>query len=119
MEPLLQWGLEVIRTIQQIQNPLLNSFFLFITSLGSGIFFLLVLPTLFWCVDYNLGMRVAVVCTISAFCNSFLKVLFSQPRPFNLEPSLGIGKAGGYGLPSGHAQGSIVLWGSIAHWMKK
>jgi len=115
MEPLLHWGIDVIRTVQQVQSPLLNSFFFAVSGLGSSFFLVLALPALFWCVDYNLGMRVAVVCTLSAFCNASLKVLFCQPRPFDLVPELGIGRAGGYGLPSGHAQESVVLWGSIAH----
>jgi membrane-associated phospholipid phosphatase len=119
MEPLLPWGLEIIRTIQQVQGPLLNTFFFAVSGLGSSLFLLLVLPVLFWCVDYRLGMRVAVVCTLSAFCNASLKVLFAQPRPFDLDPALGIGRAGGYGLPSGHAQESVVLWGSIAHFIAR
>jgi len=119
MENLLAWGLEIIHSIQQIQSPLLNSIFLVITSLGSSLAFLLVLPLLFWCVDYNLGMRVAIVCSISAFCNFSLKDFFAQPRPFNLDPTVGITTARGYGLPSGHAQGSLVLWGSIAAWTRK
>ena len=119
METVLLWGLEVIKTIQQIQCPPLNTVFLAITSLGGGISFLFVLPLLFWCVDYKLGMRVAVFCSLSAFCNFSLKDFFAQPRPFNLDPSVVITTARGYGLPSGHAQGSIVLWGSIAAWVKK
>jgi len=119
MEPLLPWGLEVIRTVQQVQSPLLNSFFFAVSGLGSSFFLLLVLPALFWCVDYRLGMRVAIVCTLSAFCNASLKTLFSQPRPFDLDPALGIGRAGGHGFPSGHAQESVVLWGSIAHFVGK
>ena len=119
MEIILQWGLDVIRIIQQVQNPLLNSIFLAITSLGSSMSFLLVLPLLFWCVDYNLGVRLTVLCCLSAFCNFFLKDFFSQPRPFELDPGVAIGTARGYGLPSGHAQGSLILWGSIAVWAKK
>jgi membrane-associated phospholipid phosphatase len=119
MEPFLNWGLEVIRAVQQVQSPLLNSFFFAVSGLGSSLFLLLVLPVLFWCVDYRLGMRVAVVCTLSAFCNASLKVIFAQPRPFDLDPALGIGRAGGYGLPSGHAQESVVLWGSIAHFIAR
>ena len=72
MEPFLQWGLEVIRAVQQVQSPLLNGFFFTVSGLGSSFFLFLVLPALFWCVDYRLGMRVAVVCTLSAFCNSSL-----------------------------------------------
>jgi membrane-associated phospholipid phosphatase len=119
METVLLWGLGVIKTIQQIQGPLLNTVFLLITSMGGGISFLFVLPLLFWCVDYNLGMRVAVFCSLSAFCNFSLKDFFAQPRPFNFDPSVAITTSRGYGLPSGHAQGSIVLWGSIAAWVNK
>ena len=119
METVLLWGLEVIKTIQQIQGPLLKTIFLVITSLGGGISFLFVLPLLFWCVDYNLGIRVAVFCSISAFCNFSLKDYFAQPRPFNFDPSVAITTARGYGLPSGHSQGSIALWGSIAAWVNK
>ncbi|MDX1779406.1 MAG: phosphatase PAP2 family protein [Thermodesulfobacteriota bacterium] len=119
MEPVLQWGLEVIRALQQIQHPLLNAVFLVVTSLGSGIFFLFVLPLLFWCVDYTLGLRVTVLCSVSAFCNFSLKDLFAQPRPFDLDPSVALTTARGYGLPSGHSQGSLVLWGSIAEWVKR
>ena len=61
METVLQWGLEVIRTIQQVQSPLLNSIFIVITRLGGSMSFLLVLPLLFWCVDYNLGVRLTVL----------------------------------------------------------
>ena len=119
METVLLWGLEVIRTIQQIQGPLLNTVFLSITSLGGGISFLFVLPLLFWCVDYKLGMRVAVFCSLSAFFNFSLKDFFAQPRPFNFDPSVAITTARGYGFPSGHAQGSIALWGSIAAWLNR
>ena len=119
MEAVLQWGLEVIWAIQQIQSPLLNTVFLIITSLGSGFSFLLVLPILFWCVDYTLGLRVTVVCSVSAFCNFSLKDFFAQPRPFDLDPSVALTTARGYGLPSGHSQGALVLWGSIAEWVKR
>ena len=93
MEIILQWGLDVIRIIQQVQNPLLNNIFLAITSLGSSMSFLLVLPLLFWCVDYNLGVRLTVLCCISSFCNFFLKDFFSQPRPFKFDPGVAIGTA--------------------------
>jgi membrane-associated phospholipid phosphatase len=119
METGLQWGLDVIKTIQQIQSPLLNAVLLLITSLGGGISFLFVLPILFWCVDYRLGVRVTVLCSASAFCNFSLKDLFAQPRPFDLDQSVALTTARGYGLPSGHAQGSLVLWGSIAEWVKR
>lgn len=119
MEAILQWGLEVVRFIQQMQNPLLTSFFFAVSGLGGAAAFFLVLPALFWCMDYKLGVRVAVVFSISAMANSFLKEFFAQPRPFNLDPGVGIGTASGFGLPSGHAQESLVFWGSLALGVRK
>lgn len=119
METILEWGLDVIGFIQAFQTPLLNSIFQAITRLGGIMSFWLVLPFLFWCVDYKLGIRVTVLCSISAFGNFWLKDIFSQPRPFAFDPGVGIATARGYGLPSGHAQGSLVLWGSLAAWAQK
>jgi len=119
MDAMLHWGLDAIRAVQQIQSPLLNTVLHTITSLGSGLIILAVVPLLLWCVDYRLGVRVMVLVSISGFINFFLKNLFAQPRPCELDATVGIATAMGYGLPSGHAQGSCVLWGSIAAWVEK
>lgn len=118
MEPIHQSGLELIRAIQQIQSPALNVFFLAITSLGSEDFYFLLLPLLLWCVDVAAGARIAAVLLLSTYVNLGLKDLFALPRPFELDPSVKLYDAPGYGLPSGHAQLSVVIWGAIAHAVK-
>lgn len=114
MEGLLQWGIDLIIAIQQVRGPALDSFFRTITFLGTERFYLLLLPLIFWCVDSGLGARLAILVLFSSYLNLNLKDLFQQPRPFDINPSVQLSDVEGYGLPSGHAQNSTVLWSIIA-----
>ena len=119
MEALLQWGVDLIVAIQQTHGPALDSIFRAITFMGEEEFYLLLLPLLFWCVDFGVGARLAILFLFSSYLNTDLKDLFQQPRPFELNPSVRLSSAEGYGLPSGHAQSAVVVWGSIAAWSRK
>jgi hypothetical protein len=52
----------------------------------------------------------------SAWANASLKSLFKQPRPYNLEPSVGLAGESSYGFPSGHAQTTLVLSLPLSSW---
>ena len=119
MGALLQWGLDLIVAIQQVHGPALDGIFRAITLIGQEEFYLLLLPLLFWCVDLGLGARLAFLFLLSSYLNTGLKDLFRQPRPFDLDPRVRLFFAEGYGLPSGHAQSAVVVWGSIAAWARK
>jgi len=119
MDTIFQWGLDFIIMIQQIDTPLLDSFFRAITSLGDESFYLILFPFLLWCVDFYLGIRVGIIFLLSVYLNTGLKEIFQQPRPFNVLPEIQKVHAYGYGFPSGHAQSSLVVWGSIAYWKKQ
>jgi membrane-associated phospholipid phosphatase len=119
MDAIIQWGLDFIIMIQRIDTPLLDSFFRAITSLGDELFYLLLFPFLLWCVDFYLGIRVGIIFLSSVYVNNGLKEIFQQPRPFYILPEIQKVYAYGYGFPSGHAQSSMVVWGSIAYWNKQ
>ena len=119
MDAIFQWGLDFIIMIQQIDTPLLDSFFRAITSLGDESFYLLLFPFLLWCVDFYLGIRVGIIFLLSVYANNGLKEIFQQPRPFEILPEIQKIHASGYGFPSGHAQSSLVVWGSITYWKKQ
>jgi membrane-associated phospholipid phosphatase len=119
VNPILQWGLEFIRAVQAARDPALDALFLTITSLGSKEFYFLLLPLMLWCVDFVVGVRVAALFLLSTYVNVDLKDLFVLPRPFELDPSVQLYDVIGYGLPSGHAQLSIVVWGALAHALKE
>jgi len=114
-----QWGIDVIGAVQRIHGPTLDIFFKGITALGDKEFFLVFLPMVFWCVDLAVGTRLAVVFLVSSYANVALKEIFQHPRPFHLDPAVGLHEAEGYGFPSGHAQSAVVLWGSLAAEVRK
>jgi len=119
MDAIFQWGLNFIIMIQQIDTPLLDSFFRAITSFGDELFYLLLFSFLLWCVDFYLGIRVGIIFLLSVYVNTGVKEIFQQPRPFDIFPEIQKVHASGYGFPSGHAQSSLVVWGSIAYWKKQ
>ena len=110
------WGIEVIKLIQKIKSPVLTAFINFITVFGTRNFYLPIILFIFWWVDEKKGLRLGILIIVSAWINSFLKDIFKQPRPFNLDPSLGLAFEPSYGVPSGHAQMSLCFWIPVTVW---
>jgi len=121
MEPVLQWGLDFIRVVQTIASPLLTAVVLVITHIGGEAAYMAMLPLLYWCIDEKKGLRLGLAVLISAWINMSLKFLLDQPRPFfeGYDPSLGMINERMGGLPSGHAQNTLVMLFIIASWLKK
>ncbi|MFV1859084.1 MAG: phosphatase PAP2 family protein [Anaerolineales bacterium] len=119
MDPILEWGLEVIVAFQTLRSPALDAFFQGVTFLGDAEFYLLLAPIIIWCVNYRLGARLGILLLFSSYINQALKSTLMQPRPCDLRPEVCIVQAEGYGIPSGHAQNAIVFWGVLAHGVAK
>jgi membrane-associated phospholipid phosphatase len=119
MEEALNWGLGVVRGVQTIMSPGLTAVMKGLSFLGTEWFFLLALPLIYWCVNRKRGVRLSLLFLASSFFNLWLKDIFAQPRPYELDPKVGLAKESSFGLPSGHAQGSVVFWGSAAPLFKR
>lgn len=115
MQPLMDWGIELILWLQQFR-PALDFPFRAFTFVGDELFFLLFLPLVYWCLDRRLGARVTLLFLISAYVNAAAKELFDQPRPAIYNPRVwaysDVGGSGG--LPSGHTQNTLAVWGYLA-----
>lgn len=110
---------EVERTwIVAIQNALPDSWtplFQVLSALGEDVAYLLFLSTIWVMVSRKVAARTALVLFFSFFLNSLVKEALHQPRPFQAFPDvLALGRAGGNGIPSGHAQSSLLFWGLLA-----
>lgn len=114
MSDLYQWGIDAITSIQGMGSPVLDALFTGVTFLGDEEFFVAFFPLLYWCVDAAAGALLGYLFLGSSYLNFLLKDLFAQPRPFVLEPGINIVEADGYGLPSGHSQAAVVVWGFLA-----
>jgi len=118
---LLNWGTGVVLWLQSFSSGPLDAFLRAITFLGEEQFYLILLPLVFWCLDKGTGVRLAFLFLFSAYANTGLKETFHAPRPFQFDPRVRqIGKSTGYGFPSGHSQGTGVVWGYLAtRWRKE
>ncbi len=111
---LLDWGIEVVLWFQQF-SPALDVPFKALTFLGDEAFYLLFMPLVYWCIDRRTGARLFFLLLFSAYINESAKALADQPRPFEYDPRVRpITHAVGGGLPSGHTQHAVVIWGYLA-----
>lgn len=91
-----------------------------ITSLGYEEFFVLLLPTLYWCFDQMIGLRIGMVLLIGTGINTLFKFLFHAPRPYWISDQVkAYSQESSFGLPSGHAQIAASIWGWLAVEVKK
>jgi glycerophosphoryl diester phosphodiesterase len=107
-----------ISWVVPLRHELLTPLFEFFTWLGYPTFIFLLLPLGYWLWSKDKFTRVAVIVVVSAILNSFLKDLWENPRPdliFRLDGGVG----DSFGMPSGHAQVSAVLWFWIAYEVQK
>ena len=115
MEGLLEWGIGIIQWWQRF-SPALDLPFRAFTFMGEEEFFLILIPLVYWCLDRRTGARLTVLFLVSSYLNAVAKMIGGQPRPADFAPDrvVALWDAGGYGLPSGHTQGAVVIWGYLA-----
>lgn len=90
------------------------------TFLGSELFFLLIMPALYWSIDPVIGFRAGMMLVISGGLNSALKIFFHTPRPYWVDTRVkAYSSETSFGLPSGHAQNSTAIWGMVAASVQK
>jgi membrane-associated phospholipid phosphatase len=118
MDVLMQRGIDLILALQGL--PGLTGLMHLFTFFGNEAFFLFIMPALYWCLDARLGARLAVVLIAANGLNGLFKIAFHLPRPGWIDLRVKVlSLEGSYGLPSGHAQNSVVVWGFIAAQAKK
>jgi len=111
--------LQIVIAIQSL-GPAWENPMRFFSFLGTEQFFLFVLPVLYWNVNDALGLRVGLILLTSGALNSVFKMLFHRPRPYWIsEQVIPMAAETSFGIPSGHAQISIGVWGMIAVWIRR
>jgi membrane-associated phospholipid phosphatase len=112
------WRLDtsILLTIHHWANPALDRVMLSITSLGDPEFVVIIITVsagwLLWRQQFNEVKILTLACLGALVLNQGMKLFFTRPRP-TLWPSLLHETS--FGFPSGHALGSIVLYGLLAY----
>lgn len=116
LDQIMAFDQQLFLIINSLTNPLLDSVFVFITYLGSSVFWILAVMLLWINGKRKASVYLVIAFIIDTLSLFFLKFLFSRPRPFeslsdldflSLEMDLGPS------FPSGHTQrafsGAVVL----------
>ncbi len=90
-----------------MESSILDSFFKFITNFGSELFYMIVIPPIFWCINKKFGFRLLLITAIAAFISTVIKNLIKLPRPPEHQWKM---KPTSYAFPSGHTHGSTTFW---------
>jgi membrane-associated phospholipid phosphatase len=119
METLLNGGINWILALQSLGGWLTLPMKAF-SFLGSEDFFMLILPALYWSVDAALGLRVGVILLVSSSLNTAFKLALVGPRPYWYSTQIkAFASETSFGLPSGHSQAAVGVWGMLASQLKK
>jgi membrane-associated phospholipid phosphatase len=117
--PIFDIGIEIIIFIQGWGAWLLPAMGIF-SFLGQNAFYLLFLTTLYWSINAKAGLRLGLILMASSGLNYLFKLALRSPRPYWYDGRvLALSAEGTFGVPSGHAQNAVVLWGFGAHAVRK
>ncbi len=102
--------------IHQFANPQLDGLMLFITALGDPAMVVTVfVSTIAWLGmkrRYTDGIRFTIACVGGVVLNQVMKLFFAKPRP---ELWTRLISETSFSFPSGHAVGSMVVYGFIGY----
>ncbi|WP_310489759.1 phosphatase PAP2 family protein, partial [Chamaesiphon sp. VAR_69_metabat_338] len=106
--------------LHQFSTPTLDRLFLFFTALGDPptvvTIFMMTIAWLLLKRYYRDGIRFAIACAGGVVINQEMKLFFAKPRP-ELWPRLITDLT--FSFPSGHAVGSMIVYGFIAYILAK
>jgi membrane-associated phospholipid phosphatase len=116
---------EVLNTLHIYGGSVLDSFMVGVTFTGNELFYMVILPVIYWLGFRKEAVKIGIVFLVSSGINDFFKSFFQSPRPV---PSLLDERFSqltekyiphSYGFPSGHTQVSVAFWWSMAKYFNK
>ena len=101
---------------QNFRHPVVDECMCILSMLGSRYAFMLLIPVAYWLVNRRKGWIYALVFLLSMQVNAFLKEMTQIPRPYQIDENVALigDEPYTYAFPSGHAQGSTMIWGGLA-----
>lgn len=119
MDNLLNNSIPIILAFQNFGEWLLGPMKA-LSFLGTEDFYILMIPVLYWSIDSALGLRVGVIMLLSSGLNTLFKFAFHLPRPYWVNTDVqALASETSFGVPSGHAQNAISIWGMVGTYFRK
>ena len=116
--------MELLRLIEGIRSPFLDTVFGLITQLGEETVAVVVLCAIFWCISKRSAYIIGISYFLSGLTVQGMKILFRIDRPWIVDPTLkptpsALEHATGYSFPSGHTQSATALFASLGVLIKQ
>ena len=108
-----QWGIEVIRTVQNFSSPFLNEIMKIFTDASTYGFVVFIVGLYLWCMDYKKGLHLAYAAAFTSGLNGGIKRILKIPRPFTHAPEIMLKSIGGFSTPSGHSSISAFIYPAV------
>lgn len=109
------WEANLILWLQDLPAEFITSM-QWVSELGHPPFMLSLIILCYWGWKEEMGIQLAKFLTLSGVVMSLSKDLILAPRPFWIHADIEtLGKAGGFGMPSGHAMMACVWLVVMAH----
>lgn len=108
-----QWGIEVIRTVQNFSTPFLNEIMKIFTDASTYGFVVFIIGLYLWCIDYKKGLHLAYAAAFTSGLNGGIKRILKIPRPFTHAPEIMLKSIGGFSTPSGHSSISAFIYPAV------
>ena len=116
--------MELLRLIESIRSPFLDTVFGYVTQLGEDTVGLVVLCALLWCISKKTAYAISIAFFLSGLTVQGMKISFRVERPWVIDPTFepvaGAKEfSTGYSFPSGHTQSATSLYGSLGAQIKR
>ena len=116
--------MQLLRLIETIRTPFLDTVMGLVTRLGEEALALAVLCLVFWCVNKRAAYVIGVAFFFSGLTVQCMKICFRTDRPWVTDPALrpvpsALVNSTGYSFPSGHTQSAAALFGSLGAQAKR
>ena len=116
--------MELLRLIESIRTPFLDTVVGLVTRLGEETIGIVLLCLILWCISKKTAYIIGVVFFMSSLTVQGMKICFRIDRPWVLDPTFepvagSKEHATGYSFPSGHTQTATTLYGGLGAQVKQ
>jgi len=115
--------MEILRLIESIRTPFLDTLIGLITRLGEETIGIVIMCLVFWCISKKIAYVIGVSFFLSSLTVQGMKICFRIERPWVIDPTFepvpGAKEfATGYSFPSGHTQSAAAFFGALGSQVK-
>ena len=116
--------MEILKILEGIRAPFLDTVFSLITRLGEETVVIVVFCMIYWCISKRFAYGIGIAYFLSGLMVQGMKICFRIDRPWVIDPAFSpvpsaLEYATGYSFPSGHTQSAAALFGSLGAQIKQ